>query len=172
MANEYDKIKKEITKIRSGVEAETSTIEKHLEEYETKRSIAAAKVDRLSAGDDLKAFQNANRELIDIDAAIKFYSDKLAALKEVNPYDVEKYRKDIKAIQSEAERVGEQKAKELLEAAYRVAVEYNNVIIEGNNILAFVTGEDLNYLSSDFYKISTLLPILNRTRPYGDAKIV
>lgn len=172
MANEYDKIKKEIEKVRTRVEADISDTEKHLEDYKAKRSIAAAKVDKLSAGDDLKAFQNANRELVDIDAAIKFYGDKLTALKEVNPYDVERYRKDIKAIQSEAERVGVQKAKELLEAAYRVAVEYNNVITEGNNILAFVTGEGLNYLSNDFYKVSSLIPILKVTRPYGDTETV
>lgn len=172
MANEYDKIKKEIEKIRARVEADISDTEKHLEDYKAKRSIAAAKMDKLSTGDDLKAFQNANRELVDIDAAIKFYSDKLTALKEVNPYDVERYRKDIKAIQSEAERVGVQEAKELLADANRVAIEHNKVITEGNNILAFVTGEGLNYLSNDFYKISTLLPVINVTRPYADTKTV
>lgn len=172
MANEYDKIKKEIEKIRSGIETEVSTVERHLNENKAKRTVIVAKMDKLSAGEDLKAFQNANRELVDIDAAIKFYSDKLTALKEVNPYDVEKYRKDIKAIQSEAERVGVQKAKELLAAASRVAIEYNSVISEGNNILAYITGEELNYLSNDFYRISTLIPILNTTRPYNDSKTV
>lgn len=172
MANEYDKIKKEIEKVRAGVEAETLTIEKHLKEYTAKRSVAAAKMNKLSAGDDLKAFQNANRELVDIDAAIKFYSDKLTALNEVNPYDVERYRKDIKAIQSEAERVGVQKAEELLAAANKVAVEYNSVITEGNNILSYITGEELNYLSNDFYRISTLIPILRTTGPYDSSKTV